>query len=285
MENALEEMRARRTAIDAVVAIRVDLHVKGLAHLHERFRHLRAVAVVHVVVGRAVNEQEVAVELVGTRDGIHQLIVGILLWRAHVALGVDGVVEFPVGRRRHRHASAEEGRALRHGHQRVEAAEAPTPNRDARSIDIGKPTQIGRRRHLVLRLEVAETEVGAFFEIRTACARTAAVHDDTDVAILCEEGFPHTAAVESRAPSVFHFLTTGAAVLVHHDGIFALGIKIAGLHHPAIQLRAVGQCEGEEFLFHAHVLHLLAQLRIVDERFLRASRTVAQGRHRRYAEL
>lgn len=62
MENALEEMRARRTAVDAVVAVRVDLHVKGLARLHERFRHLRAVAVVHIVVGRAVDEQEVTVD-------------------------------------------------------------------------------------------------------------------------------------------------------------------------------------------------------------------------------
>ena len=105
VENALEEMRARRTAVDTVVAVRVDLHVKGLARLHEGFRHLRAVAIVHVVVGRAVDEQEVAVKLIGTRDGVHQLIVGILLRRAHVAFGVDGVVEFPVGRRRHRHAA------------------------------------------------------------------------------------------------------------------------------------------------------------------------------------
>ena len=99
--------------------------------------------------------------------------------------------------------------------------------------------------------------------------------------MLCEEGFPHTAAVESCAPSVFHFLTAGATVLVHHHRILARGIKIAWLQHPTVQFRTIGQCEGEELLFRANLLHSLGQIAVVDQGFLRVSGRIAQRGHRR----
>ena len=68
-------MRTRGTAVDTVVAVRVNLHLKWFVRLHQRLRHLGAVAIVHVVIGRAVDEQEVSMEFVGTRDWIHLLIV------------------------------------------------------------------------------------------------------------------------------------------------------------------------------------------------------------------
>ena len=50
-------MQARVAAIDKVVAVGVDLHLKLLIGLYQSFRVFRAIAVVYIVVGRTVNEQ------------------------------------------------------------------------------------------------------------------------------------------------------------------------------------------------------------------------------------
>ena len=55
--HALIEMQARVAAIDKVVAVGVDLHLKLLVGLHQSFRIFRTIAVVYIVVGRTVNEQ------------------------------------------------------------------------------------------------------------------------------------------------------------------------------------------------------------------------------------
>lgn len=55
--HAFVEMQARVAAIDKVVAVGVDLHLKLLVGLHQSFRVFRAIAVVYIVVGRTVNEQ------------------------------------------------------------------------------------------------------------------------------------------------------------------------------------------------------------------------------------
>lgn len=57
LRHALIEMQSRVAAIDKVVAIGVDLHLKLLVGLHQSFRVFRAIAVVYIVVGRTVNEQ------------------------------------------------------------------------------------------------------------------------------------------------------------------------------------------------------------------------------------
>lgn len=57
LRHALIEMQARVAAIDKVVAVGVDLHLKLLVGLYQSFRIFRAIAVVYIVVGRTVNEQ------------------------------------------------------------------------------------------------------------------------------------------------------------------------------------------------------------------------------------
>lgn len=57
LRHALIEMQARFAAIDKVVAVCIDLHLKLLVGLYQSFRVFRAIAVVYIVVGRTVNEQ------------------------------------------------------------------------------------------------------------------------------------------------------------------------------------------------------------------------------------
>lgn len=57
VNHAVEEMLARVAAIDAVVAVGVDLHLELLVVLHVGLADLGAVAEVYVVVGGAVDEE------------------------------------------------------------------------------------------------------------------------------------------------------------------------------------------------------------------------------------
>ena len=57
LRHALIEMQARVAAIDKVVAVCIDLHLKLLVGLHQSFSIFGTIAVVYIVVGRTVNEQ------------------------------------------------------------------------------------------------------------------------------------------------------------------------------------------------------------------------------------
>ena len=54
--DAGEEMVAGVAAVDIVIAVRVDLHLKLLVGLHEGFAHFVGIAHVYVVIGCAVDE-------------------------------------------------------------------------------------------------------------------------------------------------------------------------------------------------------------------------------------
>src|SRR2546423_1611246 len=90
----------------------------------------------HVVVNRSMNQQQLAVKIfceVNWRT--LPVAIGIVLRRAHVALCVDRVVVAPVSDR----AAGDpdlEGLAMCQRVARHESAIAPTPDADARSINV-----------------------------------------------------------------------------------------------------------------------------------------------------
>ena len=114
--NFLEQVIACVAAIvDAMVAVGVYCHLELLVRLCECVGVAYHVAQVYVVIGCAVDEQQVAAQLVHVNDsraGIVTLLV--LLWSAHVTLGVDGVIETPVCRRCHCNTSLEHCLVLAH---------------------------------------------------------------------------------------------------------------------------------------------------------------------------
>ena len=74
----------------------------------------------------------------------------ILLGCAHVTLGIDGVVETPVGDRGHGYTATEHIGTFTHGHEGVETAETPSPDGDTVLIDIGLLTHVKGYLYLVL---------------------------------------------------------------------------------------------------------------------------------------
>ena len=219
----------------------------------------------HVVVGRAVDEEELTAEFVGTPDGRDSVVVLVLLGSAHEALGVHGVVIAPVAGGCHCHATTEDGTAFGHRHQGVEASEAPSPDSDALLVDIGLLGEPYGGLHLVVALELAETEIGALLEFGTSGARSTAVDADKDVALGGKIAFEDEPGHETAVPAVLHLLRTGTAILIHQHGITLRGVEVPGLHHPSVQHHTIGCGEAEELALAAHGIHPLLEVGIVDQ--------------------
>ena len=220
----------------------------------------------HIVIGCAVNEQEIPMKFSSTSDGIDRIVIGIFLGRAHITLGIDRVVVLPVGRSSNSNTTTEDGATIGHGHEGVETSEAPAPECDALCIDKRQGGEILSSCHLVLRFEITQTQVSAFLKLCTACACAATIDNDTDESFFGKHTFPLTTGIETCAPSIFHLLATRAAVLIHHHGIFLRGIEVAWLQHPTVQHGAIGEFELEEFLCSADFVEAFLRLLVVNER-------------------
>src|ERR1039458_5662293 len=106
-QRAVEEVHghllqlARRGAGDAVGLLRVQHELELLARQLQGIGHLQGVLEQHVVILEIVKDEELAFQVCRFRgEGGVLIAVGILLGKAHVALGVDGVVVDPTGHRR-----------------------------------------------------------------------------------------------------------------------------------------------------------------------------------------
>ena len=185
-DDAAVEVETRVGAVDAVVAVGIDELHEGLVGLYEGLGELGGVAEVDVVVGRAMADEEVTVELRSTGDGVAVVARGVLLRGAHETLSIDAVVVAIAGDGRHGDTGGEDATALGHGHQGHETAIRPAPDGDAVLVDVGLLVEIEGSLHLVAGLEEAEVLVSLFLELSAAPARAAAVDADADVALLSQ---------------------------------------------------------------------------------------------------
>ena len=68
--DSCQQMFGGVSTTDAVVAVGVDVHVELLVGLYQGFAIFRCVTQVYVVVSGSVNEEQLALELVCTEDGL-----------------------------------------------------------------------------------------------------------------------------------------------------------------------------------------------------------------------
>ena len=78
-----------------MVAVGVGELAEVFVGMHEGFGVLCHIAVVHVVVGRTVDDEQAAAQVLGTGDGAAIIALGVLLRCAHETLGVNRVVVAP----------------------------------------------------------------------------------------------------------------------------------------------------------------------------------------------
>src|ERR1700678_1227988 len=105
LQQAIEVTGGARTFVDAVGTVGVGHHGKGLFGGDERVDERLRALVMDVVIPRAVDDQELALELPGERDGrTLPVLIRMILWQPAIPLLIDRVVVAHIGDRRDRHA-------------------------------------------------------------------------------------------------------------------------------------------------------------------------------------
>src|SRR5579871_3090010 len=80
----------------------------------------------------------------------------VVSWRAHVALGIVGIIAIPGGHRRTRHTNFEDVGSAHQGHTGHIAAIAPSIDAGAPAVYIGTLGHEAYTIHLVVNLDVAQ---------------------------------------------------------------------------------------------------------------------------------
>src|SRR5580704_6982976 len=88
----------------------------------------------------------------------------VLLRQAHVALGVDGIVEMPVGHRSTGETDLEQIGGFKHGMERHVSPVAPTPDADALGVYPWLLLEPSHAIPLVGKLRAAKMVMSGFFE-------------------------------------------------------------------------------------------------------------------------
>ncbi len=170
------------TAINAVVSVRICEHIELDASLDEGVDHFVLVLAVDVVVSGSCYYEIIAFKV--TCHGERAVVVvaiAVLFGLSHVAFGVDSVIKSPVynGRNGYAHfedvAFAETARAH-------EAAEAPSPDADARGVDVGQFGNLFGGGNLVVAFVFAKLEISAFAEFFATCGSATRVDTYDNVA-------------------------------------------------------------------------------------------------------
>nr|GEU28044.1 chaperone protein DnaJ A6, chloroplastic [Tanacetum cinerariifolium] len=167
--------------------------------------------------------------------------VHVQLGRAHEAFRVMGVVQRPVGHRRHRHAHGDLVRALRQQAQRHEAAIAPAEHADVLGIDkalLAQPFDAGQ---LIFHFDLAHVQVDGIGKSALAAARTTVVQAPDHKALL------RHVLVEQVAPFARHVLRARAAVRGQEYRVFLGRIETGRLGDRVVQRLAVFRLDGAVF--------------------------------------
>ncbi len=137
IDGLTEEVIARITTKDAVIAVGIDQLPEILISLDQRLDILGRIAIMHIVVGQPVTEEQSPMQLGGSADRIHLVVSSLVLLRStHIPLRVDGVIKPPACRRGNSDTSPEDGAPFGHRHQCVPATIRPAPNAYTVLVDI-----------------------------------------------------------------------------------------------------------------------------------------------------
>src|SRR5450759_1060169 len=231
-----EHVLARPGAAETVLLPELDLQIVAHARLREGVDHREEVLRMDVVVGCPLEKEQSSTDVSRRPRGRGPVVtVGVLHWRAHVALRVGRVVETPVGDRRPRDGAFPRAGRMGYRIKRHVSAVGPAPHGKARGIDIGELAQRFDTRELVLELDPAQVAEDRRLEGMAPPPGAAIVELPDEVPPLCQILIEKT----GRSPGVGDGLGLRAAVDVDDDGVAARGIEPGRTHEPAVQDGAV----------------------------------------------
>ena len=220
----------------------IQSEVDVLSRVGERGKQLHGVLRMHVVVHHRVDEEQVPREPVGALDG-RALVVArdIVAEQSHVALGVDRVVQPPVGDRRVGDPHFEDVRIRQDRVDHAVAAVARPHDGDAAAVGPGLRREIARRLGEVVALPAAEVQVDDLHEGAAVVVRAPVVQADDDVALLRQ---PLREAAGREL--VVHLLRAGPAIDREDHGVALRRVEGERLDEGAVEAHRVGRGEAEQ---------------------------------------
>src|SRR6185369_12363157 len=163
----------------------------------------------------------------------------IVLRRSHVTLGVDAVVITPVS-----HCSTGntdlERLAVRQCIARHETTVAPSPNPNARAIDVRLALQPRHTIFEISQLELTEVFVDGPRRIHTFAARRAVIANPDDVTLLGQQLMEH---VRLRTPAVSDLRRVWSTVSETHHRILLPRVEVRRLDHHRFHRKAVARLD------------------------------------------
>ena len=230
----------------AVTAVGVGHHVELLALGDELVDQQLEALVVAVVIAGAVDQQQVALEVLGMGDGrAVGKTLGVVLGQPHVAFLIDGVVDLLVGDGCDRHAHGIELRVAEKSVQGHGAAAAPAPRADTLRVDEGEGVEHGPDTGcLIHRREDADLTVDRLAPLAPARGgRAAIVEAGHQVAALRQQQVPQ---ISSASPAVLHRLACGLTVDEHQKRVDRCRVEVGRRQHPAVHLDPVADVDPKD---------------------------------------
>ena len=161
----------------------------------QRARQLQAVEKQHVVIRRAVDQQQRSRQprRIGQKRGA-VVAVFVLGGQAQIALGIAGVVVPPVDHRSARHADVKHIRPAQYRQRRHVAAKRPAVDADPRQVQLGIALAgLGQRRDLVFQRQVAKVTRDGMLPRRAAVGSPAPIGGHDDKAMIRNPLIQHVA--------------------------------------------------------------------------------------------
>ena len=229
-----------------MLGARVGHQLERHAALLQRAHQHGGVGEQHVVIGHAVDQQQRRGQAVDvaehTRLGV---AIRVVARQVHVALGVVGVIQAPVGHRCAGNAAGIPVRGLGQQHQGHVAAIGPAVHANALGIHPGLGGEPFNALELVFHFHRALAAVQRAAEITPTARGATVVQREHHIALLGQ------VLVEQRiataGPAVAHGLAGRAAVDVGDHRVLAGGVEVRRGDQAVVQLgAAIGGGEGAE---------------------------------------
>ena len=223
IRHQLIQVQAGVAAVDAVVFVRIDAHLKLLIGLLKGGGHIEGVLEMHVVVARAVNKQVVALQTVCKIERrVVVVTVGVVLRTLQETLGVNVVIVAPRGDGCHGDGALEDIVALQDAERRQVAAKAPAKDTDAALINPRLAAKPFCSLYCIDALVVAQIPVGHLLPVSATSTSATTVKAHHHITLLRQHTEP---VVVAPAVAIRNLLVTRTAIHIEEQRILLVLIK------------------------------------------------------------
>ena len=211
--------------------------------ISERPQQLHGMLHVYILVHAGVDQKQTPFQFACVMgNGAVCIAILIITQLAHIAFGVNGIVEPPVGNRGCCYARTEYTGVQYHCESCHISAITVSANGHPVAINPWPGSQIVGCFRKIAGFRMPQIPVDYFLEITTIPAAAPVVHAGHNPALLCQILYPAI-----RFELIVNRLGSGTAINVKHKWVLQGFIETGWFYYVSVQFCSVGSCKGEEF--------------------------------------